>query len=266
MTGPSGVRARRATGWVPSQHGAWAMLVVPLLVGLVWSGPRLVHLPLTATWLAGYLAFHAAGRWVKARSPGGRRRERTPVLVYAAVTAVPGLGVLALDPALVRWVPVFVPLLVVSLVLTARGAERSLTNDVVTVLAAGLMTPVAYDAGGGTDWAALWLTAATVTAYLLGTVPYVKTMIRERGRAGYVAGSVGAHVAGTVVAAWLAVQGLQPATLPVLWAALTVRAWVGPAVTTRRATPLRPAVVGAVEIVASLAVLAVAVQAAPGAG
>ena len=43
------------------------------------------------------------------------------------------------------------------------------------------MTLVAYDAGGGTDWARAWLLTAILAAYFVGTVLYVKTMIRERG-------------------------------------------------------------------------------------
>jgi len=75
-------------------------------------------------------------------------------------------------------------------VLTARGAERSLGNDVVTVVAACLMAPVAYDAGGGDTLGPVWVAFGVLVAYFLGTVLYVKTMIRERGRPGYVHASV----------------------------------------------------------------------------
>jgi hypothetical protein len=44
---------------VPTQHGAWAMLVTPLLVGVLAAGPSAVHLPLAPFWFAGYLAFSA---------------------------------------------------------------------------------------------------------------------------------------------------------------------------------------------------------------
>jgi hypothetical protein len=94
--------------------------------------------------------------------------------------------------------------------------------------------------------------------YFLGTVLYVKTMIRERGRAGYVAASVGFHLTAVAAATWLVVTGLQTWALPVVAALLTVRAAAGPLVNARRPRPLRPAVVGVGEIVASLAVTLVA--------
>jgi len=45
---------KRSPGWVPNQHGAWAMLAGPLVVGVVASGPAWVHLPLAALWFLGY--------------------------------------------------------------------------------------------------------------------------------------------------------------------------------------------------------------------
>ena len=60
-------RRRRPPGWVPNQHGAWAMLAAPLLVGTMATGPRWPHLLLTAFWFAGYFAFFATTLWLKSR-------------------------------------------------------------------------------------------------------------------------------------------------------------------------------------------------------
>ena len=65
--------SRRAPGWIPNQHGAWAMLATPLLVGILASRPTWAHLPLTAFWFLGYFAFFAAGLWLKA-APARRAR------------------------------------------------------------------------------------------------------------------------------------------------------------------------------------------------
>jgi hypothetical protein len=69
-----------STRWVPNQHGAWAMLAGPLLVGILAGGAAWVHLPLTVLWFLGYFAFFAAARWLKSRR---RRRYLGPVVVYA---------------------------------------------------------------------------------------------------------------------------------------------------------------------------------------
>lgn len=260
--GPSRAPSRPATGWVPDQHGAWAMLVVPVVAGIWLVGPAPVHLALGAFWLVGYLAFYAFGRWLRSRR---RRRELPPLLVYAALAAPLGVATLLLAPQLLRWVPVYLPLLAASTALMLRRQERSLANDAVTVLAAGLMTPVVVDAAGGALGVATWVTTGVLTAYFLGTVPYVKTMIRERGRIAYVRGSVAYHLVGTAGATGLAAAGWQSWWLPVVWLGLTARAVAGPAVNARRQRPLRPVVVGVGEIVASAAVLATVLTGLPAA-
>jgi hypothetical protein len=236
------------------------MLVVPVIAGVWLVGPAAVHLALGAFWLVGYLAFYALGRWLRSRR---KPRERTPLLVYAGLAALLGLATLLLAPHLVRWVPVYLPLLAVSTVLMLRRRERSLANDAVTVLAAGLMTPVVVDAAGGDIGATVWVATAALTAYFLGTVPYVKTMIRERGRPAYVRGSVGYHLGMTVAAAMLVAAGWQSWWLVLVWALLTARAIAGPAVNARRDRPLRPVVVGVGEIIASVVVLVTVLRGLP---
>lgn len=234
------------------------MLLLPPTAGIVLAGVAWVHLPLTLFWLVGYLAFHATGRWLRARR---RRRHLPPVLTYLAIASPLGLTTLLAAPHLARWLPAFLPLLAASLWWTFHGAERSLRNDAVTVVAACLMAPVAFDAGGGGEaagsWAALWVATGVLTAYFLGTVLYVKTMIRERGRRPYVLASVGYHAAGLLGAVWLAAAGRQGWGLVAVWGVLVARAFIGPAVNARRARPLRPVVVGVGEIVASAGVLVV---------
>lgn len=259
-TETAGRSRRRATGWVPDQHGAWAMLTLPVVVGVWLGGPAWVHLSLAAFWLVGYLAFYATGRWLRSRR---RRRELPPVLVYSTAALPLALVTLLLAPQLVRWVPVYLPLLAISLLLTARGAERSLANDAVTVLAACLMTPVAVDAVDGADWGPVWVAFGVLLAYFLGTVLYVKTMIRERGRPGYVRASVAYHLAGVAAASWLVASDWQSWWVVAVWVLLAGRAALGPMLNGQRARPLRPVVVGVGEIVASLVLTIVVLAGLP---
>ena len=248
-------RSRRSARWVPDQHGAWAMLLLPFAAAVWLAGPAWVHVPLLALWITGYLAYAAASTWLRARR---RRRLLPPVLVLGGATAAFAVPTVVLAPFLVRWLVAYVPLLLASLWLASRGRERSATNDALAVAAAVLMAAVAFDAGRGADWAALWTVAGMLLFYFLGTVLYVKTMIRERGRRGYVVASVGYHLAGVLVAVVFVTADAHTAWLPVVAAVLALRAAAGPAVNARRSRPLRPAVVGVGEIIAALVVTAVA--------
>ncbi|EYR62281.1 hypothetical protein N866_09940 [Actinotalea ferrariae CF5-4] len=258
---------------MPQQHGAWAMLVAPAVVGAVVAGPRWQHLLLLVVWLVGFCAYNAAGLWLKARR---RPRWLPPVRAYGTAAVVLGVALVATAPSLVTWGLAYAPLLAASLRYSALRDERSVANDLVTVLAAGLMVvvaggvPLAADGGwgggrGGWTWfpgaddAQAWALAAVVVAYFAGTVLYVKTLIRERGNRAMLRASVVLHaalpVALLVCAALVpAVGALLPVpTLAVLLALLAVRAVVVPL----RWPTATPKAVGIGEIVATTALVVV---------
>jgi hypothetical protein len=249
---PAGTRRFSPRLWIPNQHGAWAMLLLPLLVGSLRAGPRPVHLWLGAAWFLAYAAFFATGVWLRSRL---KPRYRPPVLVYGAATAVVGGGLLVAEPELARWAVVYAPLAAGSLAHSARRAERAFANDLLTVAATSLMAVVAYGLGrpdpgswlAGAGHPQAWALAAASAAYLVGTAFYVKTMIRERGvRAWYVA-SVAYHVAVAATFAWW---------LPWVGAFLALVAVRAALVPRRRPGP-SPLAIGIGEIVASIALGAV---------
>lgn len=250
------------------------MITIPPLVGMVLSGPALAHVPLLGLWWAGYLAFFAVGLWLRSRR---RPRYLPAARTYMLATAALALVLLVAAPSLAVWALPYAPLVVVTMWCSAHRKDRSLLNDTVTVVAAGLMTAVAYDAGtpglwggpgsavgppgGSADgalggWTWTWLVTALVTAYFLGTVLYVKTNIRERGNRAYLVASVAFHGAGAAATAALASAGLVTPAHALVWGALAVRAAAVPLVAARRGRPVRPLVIGVGEIVFSVLVAA----------
>ena len=215
------------------------MLATPLVVGVLASGPVWVHLPLAAFWFAGYFLFFATGLWLKSRR---RSRYLPPVRAYAVLAGALGLLTLALDPGLLRWAPLFAVPLAVGLVASALRDERSLWSGIATSAGSSFMVLVAYDAGGGSDWPRAWTLTGVVAAYLVGTVLYVKTMIRERGQDRFQWLSAMFHGAATVVMTWVGPW------LVLVFALLTIRAAVLPAYR------LSPRTVGIGEIVATVVV------------
>ncbi|WP_082659590.1 YwiC-like family protein [Cellulomonas sp. B6] len=235
-------RRRPSQGWVPRQHGAWAMLVVPPVVGATMAGWTWRHALLMAAWLVGYLAYHAAGIWLRS---GRRARYVRPVLVYGGAGVVLLAALVASAPRLLLWSPAFAVLLGVSLVASLRRADRSWWNDTVTILAAALLTPVA--AGLSTSVVApgrLWTATAVLAAYFLGTVPYVKCLIRDRDDPRVRRVSVVYHVVVAVLGA------LVDPVLGAVGALLALRAVVVP----WRWPRLRPGPIGAGEVLATMVV------------
>ena len=232
------------------------MLIVPFAVGALDAGPSWRHLPLLFAWLIGYLAFFAAGLWLRSR---GKRRYWPPVRTYGVLTVVLGLVVIAVQPDVLHWAVVFIPLLAFSLWCSWRRTDRSLLNDGVMVLAACLMTVVAAGFGErlgepgtprliglawlpGADQGRIWALAGLLLAYFAGTALYVKTMIRDRADVGRYRLSVIYHTAVCVPAA------VASPWLGALFVALALRATVVP----KRWPGLTAATIGVGEIVASL--------------
>lgn len=215
-------RRRRGPGWVPNQHGAWAMLMVPYVVGVLSAGPDWRHIPFLFALVVGYFAFFATGLWLRSRC---KARYWPPVRAYGAMTAVLGASVILIEPQLLWWAIIFLPLLAISLWSSWRRTDRSLLNDGVTVLFASLITVVII----GADQVHAWVLAGMLFAYFAGTVLYVKSMIRNRGdRAMYLL-SVGYHVVvcapaflmGPWIGVFFVVLAVRAAGVPRWWPRLT---------------------------------------------
>jgi YwiC-like protein len=225
--------------YLPPQHGAWAMLLVPYLAGVVVAGFRWPDLPLLGAWLAGYLLSYFVLQAVKTRRPA---RFRAPLIRYAPITAVLGVVVLATCPRVLVWAPAYAVLFAVNVWFATRRDERALANDLASVVQSCLMVFVAATVAGRPPQSVV-VPFVLVLLYFTGTVLYVKTMIRERDSLPYRRASIAYHAAALIAAAF---TGALPA---VVFALLLARAAALPG---RALTPKR---VGLIEIAASAAVL-----------
>lgn len=247
-------RKRVSPGWIPNYHGAWAMITVPVLLGVIIGGFVWEHLLLLGLWWVGYFAFFATGMWLRSRR---KARYFPPVRTYVLATLPFALSVLITAPYLLWWIPVFLPLIAITVWASMHRKDRSMVNNIATVGAAGLTLPVAYDMGTGgqgglwgtgllldslplesfpgasangelTGWPWVWLVTLVVAWYFLGTILYVKTNIRERGELGWLIASAIFHGIAMVNVIILAVQGLFSWWLAALWVIIFARAVLVP--------------------------------------
>ena len=233
---PASARRRR---FVPPQHGAWAMLAVPYLAGLITAGFRWPHLPLLGAWLAGYLLSYYVFQAVKSRRP---RRYRDQMLGYGGVAAPLLLILVIACPPVLWYAPAYAALFAVNAWYAWRRQERALLNDLASVAQSCLMVFVVATVAG-TPPSAVTAAFTLCAAYFLGTVLYVKTMIRERGNRAYLRWSIGYHAVACAVAAYLSPWA------GALFAAFLLRAALLPG------RGLSPKQVGVTEIVGSVLLL-----------
>ncbi|WP_311411145.1 YwiC-like family protein [Micromonospora reichwaldensis] len=231
----------RSPGWVPPQHGAWAMLLLPFLAALTVTGPHPLHLPLLGAALAGYPLSYFGLQAVKT---GRIRRVRPHLVGYGLATVALGTPVLVARPATLAYAPIFVALAAVNAGYARRRRDRAFVNDLAFVAQCGLLGLVV-----ATVAEVPWTNVAGVTVvalgYLVGTVVHVKTMIRERDSVRYRWVSWTYHAVVAVAAALWA-----PVPVAVVFAVLLARAVL---LAGRRVAPMR---VGLVETACALLVLA----------
>lgn len=246
-------RAPTRSLWFPHQHGAWAMLAVPLLLGVAATEPSAWQLVLAVAAVAGYLVSATTQAWLRAR----RRPSFVPSLViYGGVFAASGAALLLAFPFLLLAAVVVVPAGALVIGGARPGTPRDLANSLAQTVIALVLVPAAAAVSGAWETGAVGAATLVAAGYLVGTVLVVRSVIRQRGNRGFVAVSVGFHAAVTVAAAaTLAVP------YAVYFAALTVRALALPLVERRAAgsaRPLRPVQVGLVEMGASTVLVVLA--------
>ncbi len=262
-----------AHGWVPDQHGAWPMALVPLLMGTLFAPAKPLHLLLALAWTSAFFLFNAVEVW--ARTTKKRKPRLHPALfTWTALATTSGTALLALDPYLLRWAPAFLPLVALASFQLLKGRPRALTTRATTILASCLMTPVAFALGSGhrpastellahwgiatgnPTWAQVWFTAAALAAYFLGTVPYVRSLIRGRGENKWAIGAGMWHLTSAIALTIGASTFGNAVPTALLWACLSVRAIAVP-LFLRRTGPLKPVWIGLSEMALTAALVAI---------
>ena len=211
-------RTRNVTAYIPPQHGAWAFLVVPLLVGFTIAPFRWVAVLFATAWIVAYPVGYFGGRALATRLRRGTwtrlaRREARRAVPWGVALVVLGLPLVVLCP----WLLPVVWLLGVS----GAGWAWPEVPAVPTAL--------------------LWATAATF-AFLFGSVLHVKSLLREASNRRFHWLSVAYHALVLVGFAFVSPWWLL-GFAPALVRALVLK------------PGLRPALIGAIEAVVSVCFL-----------
>lgn len=224
---------------IPHEHGGWAMLAVPFLLGATVAGWTWLHLPLGVAWLFFYLASYA---WLQSlKRKKNRRRWWGWAGSYSVIGLVAVILPLLREPTLLWLAPGLMAMGAVNAWHARRRNERTLLNDGCAIFALCLGGIGAYVLGGG-GWGMGSIAVFGYSfLYFMGTVFFVKSILRERNNPRYPRFAQG--VAAVTALAPLAVD--QPLmVIPFLFP--VVRAWVF------AGRPLRPMTVGLIELAGAL--------------
>lgn len=254
-------RLRWRTLALPNEHGAWAFLLEPALLGL-GTRPSAAGLAFVAAALGAVLAQHPLSLALADLRRGKRFPRTGPALLlavtYALAAAAALAGARALGSPWAAYAPLALaaPVALVQLAFDARNRSRTAWAELAGALALGVLAAMVALAGnaGWTAAATLWLVAAGRD---VPSILYVRARLRrQRGQAAGRVGPVAAHVVAVATVAGMAAAGLLPWLAAAAFALLALRAARGLGSQARR---LAAKTVGMLELAYGLGTVAAVV-------
>ncbi len=177
-------RERRVGYLVPKEHGSWAMWIVPFILGAVGAGR--VTLPVVVSFAA-FLVFFSA-RTALANAVRMRRRDPETARWLGRIGAAELLvGGILWAPVGWQWGLPFWAALTVGAALLAADLkwvrdrrERSLTAELLAVIAFSATAPAAYAAAAGHLDSRAWALWGLSAAFFAGSIFYVQMRLERR--------------------------------------------------------------------------------------
>lgn len=163
--------------FLPKQHGAWAMLIIPFWLGVVASGFVWQHIPFFLGWVLLYLATYPALLLFKGR--------KIPFYTkWTFIYFVPALLLLLIPlwtrPSIIYFGLMMIPFFIINAYFSSKKNDRALLNDISAIFSfsiAGLAS--GYLALGEINTSTVLIFIASIL-FFIGTTFHVKTIIRER--------------------------------------------------------------------------------------
>lgn len=163
---------------IPKQHGAWSMLILPFLLGGIVGGWTLVHIPFAIAWLFVYMGTFFLFQYIK-------QRKKSPELLrtvatYLTIAIVAAIPVFLAEWRLVWFVLAMIPFGLVNAYFAKIKDERNVWNDVSAVTSFCIGGMASYYLGArALDGTIVWMFVLPYL-YFLGSIFFVKTMMREK--------------------------------------------------------------------------------------
>lgn len=163
--------------FLPKQHGAWAMLIVPFWLGVAATSFMWQHIPFFLGWLLLYLATYPALLLFKGK--------KIPFYTkWTLIYLIPGLLLLIIPffirPSIIYFGLAMIPFFIVNMYFSSKKKDRAFLSDLCAVIIfsiAGLAS--SYLPNGEVTSSAVLIFTASIL-FFIGSTLYVKTMVREK--------------------------------------------------------------------------------------
>lgn len=163
--------------FLPKQHGAWAMLLIPFWLGVAATDFMWQHIPFFFGWLLLYLATYPLLLLFK-------KKKISFYTKWTIIYLIPALLLLLIPlfsrPPLIFFGLAMVPFFLVNAYFSKRNHDRALLNDFSAILVFSIAGAASGFLAAGRISDLLALVFISSVMFFVGTTFYVKTMIREK--------------------------------------------------------------------------------------
>jgi hypothetical protein len=163
--------------FLPKQHGAWAMTIIPFWLGVINGGFMWQHIPFFIGWLLLYLATYPMLLLFK-------KKKISFYAKWTAIYMIPALLFLLVPlvtmPSIIYFGLLMIPFFIINAYYTSQNKDRALMNDFSAIGAFSLAGLASSYLGQGQVTAGAILVFSVSIFFFVGCTFYVKTMIREK--------------------------------------------------------------------------------------
>lgn len=164
--------------FLPKQHGAWAMLIIPFWLGVVNGGFLWEHIPFFIGWLLLYLATYPMLLLFKGK-------KITFYTKWSLIYLIPALLFLFIPlyhkPTVVYFGLLMVPFFILNAYYSSKNQDRAFMNDMSAIFAFSMASlGSGYLSLGIVTSETVLFSFLTSVLFFVGCTFYVKSMIREK--------------------------------------------------------------------------------------
>ena len=163
--------------FIPKQHGAWAMLIIPYWLGVAASDFIWQHIPAFLGWICLYLATYPMLLLFK-------KKKMAFYLKWTIIYLIPSVILLFIPFYYQSSVLIFgllmIPFFMINIYFSVKKQDRAFGNDVSAIISfsvAGLAS--SYLPSGEISSIALMVSIGS-TLFFIGSTFYIKSVIREK--------------------------------------------------------------------------------------
>lgn len=204
--------------FLPKQHGAWAMLIIPFWLGVVASQFMWQHIPFFIGWLLLYLATYPMLYLFKGKKLPFYRKWTLIYLIPALILLMVPLWT---RPSIVLFGLAMIPFFAINAYFSSQKNERALMNDFSAIFAFGIAGLASGYLPNGQINPEMLLAFIVSVLFFIGATFYVKTMIREKKNIVYKWISWGYHfivlVVFGIMGQWLVVIAFIPSLIRAIY-------------------------------------------------